>query len=166
MAYNVETCSLFASKEDYNDENEYSHNFGGLFCRCNSGYEPSDTMINCNRCHEWIHDRCLQPPNAAMIDTDSDFYCMECVRVCPFLLHYSDVGEGSEAMHPNKKLKLDDTMSSECIMPSISDSLKVGKDLFLDSNWRDKVCKCSSCVLLYKVLMYLYAYHYIEGCKI
>jgi hypothetical protein len=38
----------------------YGQNFRGRYCRCEGEYHAEeDTMVQCVRCQEWFHDRCL-----------------------------------------------------------------------------------------------------------
>ncbi|EIW69611.1 hypothetical protein TREMEDRAFT_30535 [Tremella mesenterica DSM 1558] len=48
--------------QDKNEENCYTHNFRGKFCRCEKPYDPEteeEAMINCIGCEDWYHETCL-----------------------------------------------------------------------------------------------------------
>ncbi|KAI5122857.1 hypothetical protein M0805_003150 [Coniferiporia weirii] len=63
-------CTLHNANEGENIENEYGHNFGGVFCRCGRPYDATkerETMIQCLACEDWFHESCLnlreRPPS-------------------------------------------------------------------------------------------------------
>ncbi len=45
---------------DFNEHNVYNHNFRGVYCRCEGTYAETDTMVQCVRCEDWFHDRCME----------------------------------------------------------------------------------------------------------
>jgi E3 ubiquitin-protein ligase UBR7 len=46
-------------RDEFNERNVYNHNFKGLYCYCEGEYKETDTMIQCSKCDDWFHDRCI-----------------------------------------------------------------------------------------------------------
>lgn len=52
------------SKDSINSENQYNHNFDGLYCICERPYpDPDDTvndeMLQCIICEDWYHSKVI-----------------------------------------------------------------------------------------------------------
>lgn len=48
--------------QECNQENNYSPNYSGKFCRCGRDYDPeteTEAMLNCIACEDWFHESCL-----------------------------------------------------------------------------------------------------------
>jgi hypothetical protein len=77
-----------------NTDNNYNHNFDGLYCWCNTAYDHSEEgviMLQCLRCQDWFHEECIKKKSSKSIpdeDDFADFICVDCLQVCPFLLKY------------------------------------------------------------------------------
>lgn len=61
----MEGCSCILNsggKRDVNnDENQYNHNFDGLYCWCNSTYNDQENiMYQCVLCTDWYHYECIE----------------------------------------------------------------------------------------------------------
>ncbi|UZJ57044.1 hypothetical protein CBS101457_006364 [Exobasidium rhododendri] len=102
----IPPCSLRGKTLVYapqNDQNVYSKNYEGVFCRCERGKEynaetEEETMFQCLCCEDWLHESCtsLRPSreiddidsltrdlaDGPLVDHDSfeQFICNECVR--------------------------------------------------------------------------------------
>jgi hypothetical protein len=42
-----------------NQENEYNHNFEGVYCYCDAPSNVDDTMFQCVMCMDWFHQECI-----------------------------------------------------------------------------------------------------------
>ncbi|KAM4633671.1 putative E3 ubiquitin-protein ligase UBR7 isoform 2-T2 [Polymixia lowei] len=90
---NSEQCSYPEEKEQVNSENQYSHNFFGLYCTCNRPYpdpedQVEDEMIQCIICEDWLHGRhlgCLVPDCLEL----QEMVCQSCMNTNPFLWSYA-----------------------------------------------------------------------------
>jgi E3 ubiquitin-protein ligase UBR7 len=75
-----------------NDENNYNHNFDGLYCWCNQPYDHSSdvTMYMCVVCQDWFHEQCLKDMEGVIPAEEDfdDFFCKDCTAKHPFLLRY------------------------------------------------------------------------------
>lgn len=75
-----------------NGENNYNHNFDGLYCWCNQPYDHSSdvTMYMCVVCQDWFHEQCLKDMEGTIPAEEDfdDFFCKDCTTKHPFLLRY------------------------------------------------------------------------------
>lgn len=127
-------------------------------------------MIQCVVCEDWFHSRHLE----AVVPESGDFsemICSSCMSKHPFLYSYSNYlsknGENSavdvtstqsenkeeggnktegESEPEAKKLKLED---GKCSKPEESPASLKGST-FWPSDWRQQLCKCESCLAVYK----------------
>ena len=56
------------------NENNYTQNNKGQYCKCHTGYDGEEPMISCWVCQEWYHNRCLnikEIPDGLFICCDS-----------------------------------------------------------------------------------------------
>lgn len=100
-------CKLYPDKEPLNIENNYNHNFEGVYCTCARPYpdpddDIEDEMIQCIICEDWYHRRHLGtpvPPN----DEYGEMICGHCMSNCKFLYEYASViakdNKGSNDAH-------------------------------------------------------------------
>ena len=90
----VMTCKLCLDKEPLNDNNNYNHNFRGLYCTCCKPYPDlddsvDDVMLQCVICEDWFHGRHL---GVEAIPDEEDFdevICENCLERCHFIRLYA-----------------------------------------------------------------------------
>jgi E3 ubiquitin-protein ligase UBR7 len=97
---------------DWNEDNQYNHNYDGLYCWCNQTYDhDSDViMVQCEICQDWYHQQCIETETGSPIPVDEDeedgaaaasvsddqgsssqFVCRDCVHKYAFLQKYSEL---------------------------------------------------------------------------
>lgn len=140
-------CTLEAEKDVLNERNTYNHNYTGLYCTCKKPYpDPEDLnpdeMVQCVICEDWLHNQHLgqvPPP-----DSDyAEMICDQCMKEHQFLTAYielSDValksGDSTSCVLQQRRLK------DENALPT--------KATFWPESWRSQLCRCVSCLDLYK----------------
>ena len=126
------TCELTPSKDDSNPLNKYDHNFAGKYCYCDGAYqEGQDTMLQCLRCEDWFHDRCLSNPSSSQ----GLLVCKTCASECSFLQAFA---------LDQPLLSMDHNCLSNRQFPAVQN------ELFLHQNFEDVMCKCDACLDLYQ----------------
>ncbi|XP_023942256.1 putative E3 ubiquitin-protein ligase UBR7 [Bicyclus anynana] len=93
--FNSHPCHFTPDKSDLNEENNYNHNFSGLYCVCQRPYPDPDStvdvdMIQCVICEDWLHATHLE---ATVPDNDqySEMICKGCMEKNYFLHDYSNL---------------------------------------------------------------------------
>lgn len=91
--YEEMECKLFPEKDALNTDNKYSHNFFGLYCKCNRPYpDPDDhvedEMIQCIVCEDWLHGRHLGCPVPECVELQ-EMVCESCANKNSFLRTYA-----------------------------------------------------------------------------
>ncbi|KAJ8399188.1 hypothetical protein AAFF_G00415670 [Aldrovandia affinis] len=86
-------CKLYPGKNGLNSNNEYNHNFYGLYCTCDRPYPDSedqvlDEMIQCIICEDWFHDKHLGCAVAECGELQ-EMVCESCMNKAPFLWTYA-----------------------------------------------------------------------------
>ena len=77
-----------------NSENEYNHNYVGLYCHCNGRYEAGqEVMYQCSLCLDWYHERCMRLEGGQAVPAENEgglFMCRTCTKddKYDFLLPY------------------------------------------------------------------------------
>jgi hypothetical protein len=152
-------CQLEPNKPPVNEDNAcvYSHNFSGLYCRCNRGYDPKlGDMSQCAMCEDWFHSRCLSvlglSKRAApkVLKTSSyELICGECVARLPVLrLYYHTLGKfvpksivTKAVVWPSGKPR-----SEACVRPEEElTEYPEGTDILWNAGFRDSLCACDEC---------------------
>lgn len=93
LKFGDKECKLFPEKDHLNADNQYSHNFFGLYCTCNRPYpdvddQVADEMIQCVVCEDWLHGRhlgCGVPESVEL----QEMVCEACMKKAPFLWTYA-----------------------------------------------------------------------------
>ena len=60
-----------------------------LYCSCRSTHQPGESMLQCDGCTEWYHQRCLKLSEAAfakLAETQSTYNCARCEGLKPQVL--------------------------------------------------------------------------------
>lgn len=167
------TCNLDPFKSEENTENKYNQNFSGLYCICNRPYpDPedkiADEMIQCIVCEDWYHTRHLggTVPSA---DDYSEMICSVCVTKNDFLLSYAgctvtnmkeieDQEKDVDIETSSKRVKLSTDLPANDLGPPNSENTCLRsnvlvttdkKAMFFSEGWREKLCKCVRCMVLY-----------------
>ncbi|XP_011671114.2 putative E3 ubiquitin-protein ligase UBR7 [Strongylocentrotus purpuratus] len=88
------TCKLIKIKQAVNSENQYNHNFTGVYCTCNRPYpDPEDSnedeMIQCVLCEDWYHGRHIGCSSVPDSDGYQEMVCETCMDKCDFLWNYT-----------------------------------------------------------------------------
>lgn len=163
-------CDLHDKVNERNHENEYNHNFDGLFCWCNKPYHIEDIMIQCNICKDWYHLECIKEKYNQHIPLDddedgdeqiTDYTCRTCMEKYPFLkfyreleLNYSDNKTNKENQNGGSdnqdKEESKPFNSKDCKISSINDLIP--NDAFFFKGWVSNLCKCENCLKLYKAM--------------
>ncbi|KAI8926532.1 hypothetical protein BC831DRAFT_511593 [Entophlyctis helioformis] len=168
--FRCELDSARTKADQTNAENEYNHNFDGIFCVCNQVYDPdseTSTMFQCVMCQDWLHDRCI--PDLPDEDEFDEFVCKACVTEYPFLAQYDPDGtlgmfvrrdtnatDAAAAVNANGKRALDvETADPAPVCPLASASGSTAKAdatprfLFCREDWRSHLCRCDTCLAMY-----------------
>eukprot|EP00898_Chlorokybus_atmophyticus_P004590 jgi/Chlat1/5131/Chrsp33S05133 len=124
-------CSLMNDARDaVNSDNQYNHNFNGLYCTCNRPYpdpdleEEEEDMLQCCVCEDWFHARHLGFPEDEDMPAYEELVCKGCVETrCQFLLHYLKFAvlpkdEAAAGLVADSPCKADDCTTFEQKAPS------------------------------------------------
>ncbi|KAI8330137.1 hypothetical protein BD560DRAFT_416474 [Blakeslea trispora] len=152
----------------FNDQNQYNHNFKGRYCRCDQFYDPEkeeEVMYQCVACEDWFHQRCIgQIPES--IEEFECYVCRTCTAKYPFLMHLPDahfsyglsngnepisqwiLPEPSEPAEPMTK-KQKTTTCRNLTMDTLPKHDHI--EMFLQDRWRDSLCRCDKCLEAYKL---------------
>eukprot|EP01122_Echinamoeba_exundans_P005056 TRINITY_DN15236_c0_g1_i1.p1 TRINITY_DN15236_c0_g1~~TRINITY_DN15236_c0_g1_i1.p1 ORF type:complete len:441 (-),score=86.53 TRINITY_DN15236_c0_g1_i1:37-1359(-) len=178
-------CKLFQKEADdgstvatpgWNDENEYNHNYDGLYCWCNQPYDhDSDIiMVQCELCQDWYHQQCIETETGTPIPVDEDeddenaggegdnnksdseeqgsssqFVCRNCVHKFSFLQKYAELIYVKRAKDsPPLINSLID--STSCHIQRKEATIK--GSVFFRRGWKNLVCRCTSCSELYTAM--------------
>ncbi|XP_031828089.1 putative E3 ubiquitin-protein ligase UBR7 [Nomia melanderi] len=153
-------CNLDLSKDSLNVENQYNHNFDGLYCICKRPYpDPEDTindeMLQCVICEDWYHSMHLESERGMPMDGAYDeMICANCMRRNSFLWNYASkyavfsVADAStEDRTVAESVNVDD-QPKVCTMPQGKTFSK--GSCFWSEGWRSVLCKCEACRALYQ----------------
>lgn len=173
-------CKLKPGKDSLNVNNKYNHNFNGLYCVCNrphpdTSVQNEDDMIQCTICEDWLHVEHLTGKDMYKInfedqdenDTSSEFdemICQTCMNKNEFLWNYqgyiplkttkSKLSIGS--VDVENETEKTNTNSDCFLQKNIEKNEKIDLEMLKDkacfflSGWREALCKCESCLELYK----------------
>nr|CAG4638518.1 EOG090X07TK [Cyclestheria hislopi] len=135
-------CTLNMDKESVNSENQYNHNFSGLYCICNKPYpDPEDLnpddMVQCVICEDWYHTKHLGRTPPAESDY-SEMTCDYCMKKHSFLQAYVELNESKTK--PSVQCKLESWESGNSTLSAV----------FWPTGWRNLLCQCDKCLELYK----------------
>lgn len=149
-------CNLESNKTDTNDENEYNHNFSGVYCICERPYpDPEDDivddMIQCIVCEDWYHCRHLNvklPENFAF----AEMICNLCIVKHSFLKRYvglalTPVAKTDE--NATVKIEAPKPTGGECVFPKVEIDDVKNDAMFWPENWRTHLCVCADCKTMY-----------------
>lgn len=173
-------CKLQPTKEDFNNLNRYNHNFEGLYCTCNRPYpdpeyetninessdDDNDEMVQCTVCEDWFHFEHLLGNKAfeGLSDEYDEMVCHTCMEKNKFLWYY-------QGYIPSKiKITDSDVENVDVVETTSENDQHEIKNCFLDkmkathraletpenqacyflNGWREALCKCESCMLLYE----------------
>lgn len=154
------SCHLQPDKDDVNinNENAYSHNFEGRYCRCDREYDPSDIMTQCAMCEDWFHEDCLKleprfrkeltPP----FDIGYELVCKDCVTKLPLLESYSTFLHAFTTRKEVRKWQAENA-ESKCSRPAQNVSSRNNEPGSTDLLWRPgfrvHLCRCPDCLSVY-----------------
>ncbi|KAL0267397.1 UNVERIFIED_CONTAM: hypothetical protein PYX00_009681 [Menopon gallinae] len=166
-------CNLEYDKDPVNENNEYNHNFKGLYCTCKRPYpDPDDhvedEMIQCVICEDWFHKRHLELGDAKSTNFE-EVICLECMKKHPFFWKYSaicqkqaqkesgeepvnvttneDCGDSKgEQGNENKKEKQEDVCSLKEVK---NEEVGTGSTCWPEG-WRKNLCRCGKCLKMYE----------------
>lgn len=176
---NFSSSSSSSCLEQPNNRNRYNLNFSGLYCICKRPYpdeedDVQDVMIQCIVCENWYHSRHLSSGKAPSVDSYSEMICGECMKKHEFLQDYvgysvelvdseetrndstlnvtsldesTSADDEDQEKRESKKIKLD---NETCMRPKIAITGRSDKATFWKDNWRQHLCKCSLCKLIYE----------------
>ncbi|CAL7943977.1 unnamed protein product [Xylocopa violacea] len=152
-----------SSKDSVNSENQYNHNFDGLYCICERPYpDPDDTtndeMLQCIICEDWYHSKHLECEKEMPADGAYDeMICAGCMRKNDFLWNYATkyaAFTGTEVSSGDKEDESIDVenQSKVCTLPQSNSAVKMSsrKSCFWIEGWRAALCTCESCKELYR----------------
>lgn len=156
-------CNLDPSKDPVNAENQYNHNFDGLYCTCNRPYpDPEDTvndeMLQCVICEDWYHSKHLECEKEMPADGAYDeMICAGCMKKNDFLWNYAGKHAAFAVTEASSKDKEDEPVdvearSKECTMPQSNSGRKTLSrgSCFLTEGWRSALCTCEACKQVYR----------------
>lgn len=166
-------CKLEPEKEKENVLNKYNHNFSGLYCSCSRPYPDPDLsandtlnneeMIQCTICEDWFHLKHLNNFSSFKINENDyeDMVCQQCMKLTTFLWFYQ---EQLALKNKNEACLVDvETSNDECTGCKLERKKKTyatvankwsesQSSCFLSDSWRESLCKCDSCLKMYKDL--------------
>ena len=164
------TCKLQPEREDTNSANQYNQNFKGLYCICNRPYPDSDNdeddcMIQCVVCEDWYHSRHLgcELPKENSYD---EMICKECTERASFLRNYPKLCVNADGKSECDETETVDVISTDagtsdasgirdvekCLISNAGDVSKQKGSTFWTESWRNKLCQCSKCKIIYDSL--------------
>ena len=167
-------CKLLDTKSELNELNKYNQNYKGLYCSCARPYpdpedDIEDDMLQCIVCEDWLHGRHLnsQVPEGGEYE---EMICAVCMGKCEFLWSYTSYCVGT-------KSEVKETGSNNNEVPDAGDASVAGTSkgnetikcrkealeraseikrhdgaTFWPEKWRQKLCKCSKCMGMYREL--------------
>lgn len=153
------SCILSPKDNTLNEDNIYTHNFAGRYCRCGLPYgSPSEIragpMYQCVMCEDWYHTACLKLKNKEALshlgNTLVEFICKECVSDISLLQeYYPQLG----ILKPKSmRVKRGSRQQSMCTRPKVQVKGIENCDLFFEGGFRGKLCVCQDCKELYEQL--------------
>lgn len=161
-------CQLSNDKAKDNPENRYNQNFKGVYCTCQRPYPDDedpveDQMIQCVICEDWYHGRHLKTRSGGLPE-DQTYAEMIC-QICSQKHHEDFLFAYQTFCVPKPKeeeVKKEDTevevekveeKQEQCMLEK-NKHLKSNPEethaLFLESEWRSNLCKCSKCLDTYE----------------
>ncbi|XP_012165058.1 putative E3 ubiquitin-protein ligase UBR7 isoform X1 [Bombus terrestris] len=156
-------CNLDPSKDLLNSENQYNHNFDGLYCICQRPYpDPDDTvndeMLQCIICEDWYHSKHLECEKEMPADDAYDeMICAGCMKKNDFLWNYANKHTAlttTEVSFVDKEEELIDveSESKSCRMPRNNSAKRIVSrgSCFWIEGWRAALCTCETCKELYR----------------
>jgi Putative zinc finger in N-recognin (UBR box) len=153
-------CMLEPEKPLLNPDNHliYSHNFRGLYCRCDRGYDAKlGDMSQCACCEDWFHAVCINVPGLskkaarrALRGSHYEFMCRNCVINLPLLARYLP----TLGLFKPKDLAIKELPASDrpdyCKAPNVTVvDMPVAVDYFWKPGFREHLCTCFDCQALY-----------------
>ncbi|KAL7072301.1 hypothetical protein ACQ4LE_008628 [Meloidogyne hapla] len=155
-------CKLYEEKDLLNQRNIYNDNFKGIFCVCKKPYPPEEEeeegknddafedMVQCQICEDWFH------PSHAISDVterskldrereeeeDGGFclVCSLCIQKLPWLIYYLNKTEENQQ----------NCCKLEMLKTSSNGIKKENDGICFPINWRDQLCRCKDCKVLYE----------------
>ncbi|XP_078042398.1 putative E3 ubiquitin-protein ligase UBR7 [Augochlora pura] len=152
-------CNLDVTKDSINAENQYNHNFDGLYCVCKRPYpDPEDTvndeMLQCVICEDWYHSLHLESEKSMPKDEAYDeMICADCMRKNSFLWNYASKYAVFSTKNTISEAKAIEPVNVEdeckgCTMPHNQTYSK--GSCFWSEGWRSALCTCETCKTLYR----------------
>lgn len=136
-------CKLYEEKKPLNERNEYNHNFDGVYCICSRPYTGDEDMFQCCICEDWFHlEHLADHPASQSVDDVEEIICGKCAGRLHFLRVYTD-----------ENYKKNSVSEEECALKKLSDvapKASIGALYFRSYHWRERLCKCRSCLNLYE----------------
>lgn len=161
-------CNLDAIKDSANAENQYNHNFDGVYCTCERPYpDPEDTvndeMLQCVICEDWYHSRHLECEKGVPTDEAyEEMICFGCMNKNDFLWNYASKYTAfatKKAATVKKEAEQIDVVNQPegCTMPQKNSKTPSKGSCFWLEGWRAALCTCETCKKLYqeKNIMFL-----------
>jgi len=129
--------------------------------------ETDDGMHQCMICEDWFHLKCIADAESELeelrrkIDESTELVCKECVRRLPFLRlceHLSSSSstdeEPSVSETPSSSSNNPEAKNRDCQLIKHKESFDYSplpaRTLCLALGWRDNLCRCYKCQLLYE----------------
>lgn len=153
-------CVLDPEKQIVNNDNMhiYSHNFVGLYCFCNRGFDPKlGDMFQCVICEDWFHLPCLSIPGLSKRKVPRslrnilyELTCRNCVGILPVLKKYY-VAMGLFKPKDLTSQSVPTAVRSQgCTIPiTACEGLPENVDFVWQPGFRESLCTCRNCLALY-----------------
>lgn len=138
-------CALCGNKP-VNDQNQYNHNFVGMYCHCN---QPDDgsPMTQCVLCSDWFHDLCL----LVEVQPTHDLICLACLQ-----------NPKHRFLFPYFFLSVDDLLLNKPVRHQAIVDVVNNRDITVGCEWRLALCECHACMRLHESAQTMHLFHGLD----